>query len=113
MSRHLAAYFAIVGTLAFASGGAADAGQVNIPHINIPRPQVNIPHINISRPQISVPTPRLSSPNLTTHILKETTPGNNNNDRHIRMRESNLTPGTGTFSGSGRTSANPVFKYGR
>jgi len=112
MSRHLAAYFAIVGTLAFASGGAADAGQVNIPHINIPRPQVNIPHINISRPQISVPTPRLSSPNLTTHILKETTPGNNNNDRHIRMRESNLTPGTGTFSGSGRTSANPVSNTG-
>ena len=129
MSRHLAAYFAVVGTLASASVGAASAGPVNIPQINIPRPQVNIPHINISRPQISVPTPRLSSPNLTTHnfsvpppplsgrkltthILKETTPGNNNNDRHIRMRESNLTPGTGTFSGSGRTSANPVSNTG-
>jgi hypothetical protein len=73
MSRYLAAYFAIVGTLAFALGhfaaylaivtlafapaGAASGGQVNIPHINIPRPQ------------ISVPTPRLSSPKLTTPNL--------------------------------------------
>ena len=66
MSRHLAAYFAIVGTLAFASGGAASAGQVNIPQINIPRPQVNIPHINISRPQISVPTPHSSISKVIT-----------------------------------------------
>src|SRR5215469_11383290 len=120
MSRHLAAYFAIVGTLASASVGAASAGPVNIPQINIPRPQVNMPHINISRPQISVPTPRLSSPNLTTHNfsvppppLSGTTPGNNNNNnRYIRSRESNLTPGTGKFSGSGRTSANPVSNTG-
>ena len=62
MSRHLAAYFAIVGTLAFA-GGAADAGQVNIPHINIPRPQISVPtpHLSISPPRISVPTQTLSS----------------------------------------------------
>jgi len=73
MSRHLAAYFAIVGTLAFASGGAASAGQVNIPQINIPRPQiniprpqVNIPQINISRPQISVPTPHSSISKVIT-----------------------------------------------
>ena len=62
MSRHLAAYFAIVGTLAFA-GGAADAGQVNIPHINIPRPQISVPtpHQTISPPRISVPTQGLSN----------------------------------------------------
>jgi hypothetical protein len=66
MSRHFAACFAIVGTLAFASGGAASAAQVNIPHINIPRPQVNIPHINIPRPQISVPTPHPSISKVIT-----------------------------------------------
>jgi hypothetical protein len=57
MSRHFAAYFAIVGTLAFAPGGAANAGPFNIPHFNILRPQ---PHFNILRPQISMPTPHLS-----------------------------------------------------
>ena len=66
MSRRLAAYFAIVGTLAFASGGAASAGPVNIPRINIPRPQVNIPRINIPRPQISVPTPHPSISKVIT-----------------------------------------------
>jgi len=66
MSRHLAAYFAIVGTLAFASGGAASAGPVNIPQINIPRPQVNIPRINIPRQQISVPTPHPSISKVIT-----------------------------------------------
>ena len=59
MSRRLAAYFAIVGTLAFALPGAASAGQVNIPQI--PRPQANIPHSNISPPRISVPTQGLSN----------------------------------------------------
>jgi hypothetical protein len=67
MSRHLAAYFAIVGTLAFASGGAASAGQFNIPHINIPRPQISIP-----TPHPSVPTPHLSIPrshiSVTPHL---------------------------------------------
>jgi hypothetical protein len=79
MSRYLAAYFAIVGTLAFALPGAASAGQVNIP-LNIPRP-------NISRPQISVPTPRPSVPNVT---------------RSIQNVVPRLTPpGTSTVSGSG------------
>jgi hypothetical protein len=63
MSRNSTAYFAIVGTLAFALPGAASAGQVNIPHINlnIPRPQINI------RPQISVPTthPSVATPHFS------------------------------------------------
>jgi hypothetical protein len=58
MSRHFAAYFAIVGTLAFAPGGAANAGQFNIPHFNMLRPQ---PHFNMLRPQISMLTPHLSN----------------------------------------------------
>ena len=57
MSRHFAAYFAIVGTLAFAPGGAANAGPFNMPHFNMLRPQ---PHFNMVRPQISMPTPHLS-----------------------------------------------------
>ena len=63
MSRRLAAYFAIVGTLAFATGGVASAGPVNIPHINIPRPQISVPtpHLSVSPPRNSVPTPHLSS----------------------------------------------------
>ena len=40
MSRHFAAYFAIVGTLAFAPGGAANAGQFNIPHSNSTCPRL-------------------------------------------------------------------------
>jgi len=48
MSRHFAAYFAIVGTLAFALSGAANAGQFNMPHFNMLRPQ---PHFNMLRPQ--------------------------------------------------------------
>ena len=39
MSRHFAAYLAIVGTLAFAPGGAANAGQ---PHFNILGPQTHM-----------------------------------------------------------------------
>ena len=58
MSRHFAAYFAIVGTLAFAPGGAANAGPPNRPLFNMLRPQ---PHFNILRPQISMPTPHLSN----------------------------------------------------
>jgi hypothetical protein len=59
MSRHFAAYFAIVGTLAFAPGGAANAGQFNIPHFNIPRAfapaGAGQPHPYIPRPNFSVP----------------------------------------------------------
>ena len=58
MSRHFAAYFAIVGTLAFAPSGAANAGPFNMPHFNMLRPQ---PHFNIMRPQIRMPTPHLSN----------------------------------------------------
>jgi hypothetical protein len=69
MSRHFAAYFAIVGTLAFVPAGAAGAGQVNIPHINIPRPQISIP-----TPHPSVPPPHLSVPTLHPSISKVITP---------------------------------------
>jgi len=48
MSRHFVAYFAIVGTLAFAPSGAANAGPFNMPHFNMLRPQ---PHFNMLRPQ--------------------------------------------------------------
>jgi hypothetical protein len=111
MSRHFAAYFAIVGTLAFAPGGAANAGQFNIPHINMPRPQINFP------------TPRLSSPKLTTHNLVNF--GNNGlrpnaaglskgigsggkKEREISV----LTPGTGAGSSPGSTSAMPISNTG-
>jgi hypothetical protein len=78
MSRNSTAYFAIVGTLAFALPGAASAGQVNIPHLNlnIPRPQISIPtphpsvptsHLSVSPPRISAPTQGLS--NLRTQGL--------------------------------------------
>jgi hypothetical protein len=59
MSRHFAAYFAIVGTLAFAPGGAANAGPFNMPHFNMAQP-----HFNMLRPQISMPHP--SFPKVTT-----------------------------------------------
>jgi uncharacterized protein YcfJ len=52
MSRNPTAYFAIAGTLAFAPGGAVNAGQLNIPHINIPPP-----HINSTPPHLSIRTP--------------------------------------------------------
>jgi len=72
MSRNLTAYFAIVGTLAFALPGAANAGQINIPHINIPRPQISIPtlHPSVSTPRLSVPTPHLSVPTPHPSISK-------------------------------------------
>jgi hypothetical protein len=44
MSRHFAAYFAIVGTLAFAPSGAANAGPFNMPHFNMAQPHFNMPH---------------------------------------------------------------------
>jgi hypothetical protein len=108
MSRNLTAYFAIVGTLAFALPGAAKAGQINIPHINIrpqisvptPHPSVPTPHLSIPRPQISVPTPRLSS------FPKGITPGNNGlranapGLRHKDISVRTLAPGSGTGSGS-------------
>jgi hypothetical protein len=65
MSRHFAAYFAIVGTLAFAPGGAVNAGPFNMPHFTMLRPQ---PHFNMLRPQISMPPLHLSNmppPHLT------------------------------------------------
>jgi len=65
MSRHFAAYFAIVGTLAFAPGGAANAGPFNMPHFNMAQPHFNMlrpqPHFNMLRPQISMSTPHLSN----------------------------------------------------
>jgi hypothetical protein len=80
MSRHLAAYFAIVGTLAFAPGGAANAGQFNIPHFNIMRPQIGMPtphlsnmpplHLSNSQPHISGPMP--ISHGLRPNILPPT-----------------------------------------
>jgi hypothetical protein len=74
MSRHFAAYFAIVGTLAFAPSGAANAGPFNMPHFNMLRPQPHFnmlrpqPHFNMLRPQISMPPLHLSNmppPHLT------------------------------------------------
>ena len=58
MSRHFAAYFAIVGTLAFAPSGAANAGPFNMPRFNMAQPHFNMaqPHFNMLRPQISMPT---------------------------------------------------------
>src|SRR6516165_4051309 len=67
MSRHFVAYFAIVGTLAFAPSGAANAGPFNMPHFNMLRPQPHFnmlrpqPHFNIMRPQVRMPTPHLSN----------------------------------------------------
>ena len=71
MSRHFAAYFAIVSTLAFAPGGAVNAGQLNISHINIPPPHISAPapHLSVPQPHIGAPTLRLSSPKLTTPNL--------------------------------------------
>jgi len=133
MSRHLAAYFAIVGTLVFASGGAASAGPVNIPQINIPRPQVNIPHINVPRPNISLPTPHLSVPKITTpnlvRVPKVTTPATKSSNNladvtrtSLRKKKSNESEtirrfvepirGTDTVSTSGSTVANPVSNTG-
>jgi hypothetical protein len=51
MSHRFAAYFAIVGTLAFAPGGAANAGQSNIPHFN-----------NLATANHSFPTPHPVKP---------------------------------------------------
>ena len=132
MSRHLAAYFAIVGTLAFASGGAASAGQVNIPQINIPRPQiniprpqVNIPRINIPRPEISVPTPHLTVSKITTpnlvlvpKVATKATKSNNNLANVTRTSFGTMRRvvepirATDTISPSGGTVANPVSNTG-
>jgi hypothetical protein len=64
MSRHFAAYFAIVGTLAFAPGGAANAGPFNMPHFNLLRPQ---PHFNMPRPQPHFNMLRPQSINQVVH----------------------------------------------
>jgi hypothetical protein len=125
MSRNLAAYFAIVGTLAFALPGAASAGQVNIPHINIniPRPQISVPtpHPNIPTPHLSIPTSHLSisSPKLTTRNLmirpKVTSPVGAPAPIDGAVRP---IPGLGlpqqgnTASGTGSASAMPVSNTG-
>jgi hypothetical protein len=70
MSRHFAAYFAIVGTLAFAPGGAANAGQFNIPHFNIMRPQIGMPtpHLSNMPPlHLSNTQPHISGPMQNSH----------------------------------------------
>jgi hypothetical protein len=65
MSHRFAAYFAIVGTLAFAPSSAANAGPFNMPHFNMAQPHFNMlrpqPHFNMLRPQISMHTPHLSN----------------------------------------------------
>ena len=99
MSRHFAAYFAIVGTLAFAPGGAANAGPFNMPHFNMLRPQ---PHFNMLRPQIGMPTPHLS--NMPTPHLS------NSQNKKINNRLSRLPGPTGQpvtqqQSATGTTSA--------
>ena len=125
MSRNSTAYFAIVGTLAFAFPGAASAGQVNIPHINIniPRPQISVPtpHPNIPTPHLSIPTSHLSisSPKLTTRNLmirpKVTSPVGAPAPIDGAFRP---IPGLGlpqqgnTASGTGSASAMPVSNTG-
>jgi hypothetical protein len=116
MSRNSTAYFAIVGTLAFALPGAASAGQVNIPHINI-RPQISVP-----TPHPSVPTPRLSSPKLSTPnlvIRPQVTSGLKATTSNQSMGHMlNQAPGLGlpqkgnTISGPGSASAMPVSNTG-
>jgi hypothetical protein len=134
MSRKRIAYFAIVGTLAFALPGAASAGQVNIPHINIPRPQISIPTPHPSVPMLrpSVPTPHLSSPKLTTPNLvsfpKGITAGNNGlrasaagvskggtrRDRSFPLPDKygGTLPENGTSSSPGSASAMPYSNTG-
>ena len=125
MSRHFVAYFAIVGTLAFASGGAASAGPANIPQVNIPRPQVNIPRINIPRPEISVPTPHLTVSKITTpnlvlvpKVATKATKSNNNLANVTRTSFGTMRRvvepirATDTISPSGGTVANPVSNTG-
>ena len=99
MSRHFAAYFAIVGTLAFAPSGAANAGPFNMPHFNMLRPQ---PHFNMPQPHISMPTPHLS--NMPTPHLS------NSQNKKINNRLSRLPGPTGQpvtqqQSATGTTSA--------
>jgi hypothetical protein len=77
MSRHFAAYFAIVGTLAFAPSSAANAGPFNMPHFNMAQP-----HFNMLRPQIGMPT-HLS--NMPTPYLSHSHTGTpKNTGKHYR-----------------------------
>jgi hypothetical protein len=141
MSRHFAAYFAIVSTLAFAPGGAVNAGQLNIPNIPPPHISAPTPHLSVPQPHISVPTLRLSNPKLTAPNLvnfsKGTRPGNNGalippkllgigtglrpnaigpskgiKPGHEKREIRVLTQGSGTDSSSGSTSAMPVSNTG-
>ena len=141
MSRHFAAYFAIVSTLAFAPGGAVNAGQLNIPNIPPPHISAPTPHLSVPQPHISVPTLRLSSLKLTAPNLvnfsKGTRPGNNGalippkllgigtglrpnaigppkgiKPGHEKREIRVLTQGSGTDSSSGSTSAMPVSNTG-
>ena len=132
MSRNL---IAIVGTLAFALPGAASAGQVNIPHINIniPRPQISVltPHPNIPTPHLSISPPRISAPHAS--VPKATaraylgglgSPGGStiHYDRAFGSPGGSQTvypadrigtlPGNGTGSASGSASAMPVSNTG-
>jgi hypothetical protein len=108
MSRHFAAYFAIVGTLAFAPGGAANAGPFNMPHFNMAQPHFNMlrpqPHFNMLRPQIG-PTPHLSNmppPHLSNSQKKKY------NTELSRLPGPTGQPPTPQQSTAGTTSANLV-----
>jgi hypothetical protein len=128
MSRHFAAYFAIVGTLVFALPGAASAGpHFNFqqgaasagPHFNFQRGAASAgPHFNFQRLQMSVPTPRLSSPKLTTPSLGSgpkvtmTTTKSKKNKPRIEERQIPSLGGGGTDSPPGSASAMPVSNTG-
>ena len=113
MSRHLAAYFAIVGTLAFASGGAASAGPANIPQVNIPRPEISVPtpHLTVSK----ITTPNLV---LVPKVATKATKSNNNLANVTRTSFGTMRRvvepirATDTISPSGGTVANPVSNTG-
>jgi hypothetical protein len=100
MSRHFAAYFAIVGTLAFAPGGAANAGPFNIPHFNILRPQISMPmpHLsNMRMPHLSnMPTPYLSHSHTGTPRKGERSVLNSPTGQPMPQQQST----TGTTSGN-------------
>jgi hypothetical protein len=103
MSRHFAAYFAIVGTLAFAPGGAANAGPFNRPHFNMlqPQPHFNMlrpqPHFNMQRPQ---PNFNMATPHLSNSQNKKT------NNRLSRLPGPTGQPVTQQQSTTGTTSGN-------
>jgi hypothetical protein len=99
MSRHFAAYFAIVGTLAFAPNGAANAGPFNMPHFNMLRPQISMPHPSF--PKVTISNQPL------VHIQNQVVHNNQKNNQPVNEKSSIPSlGGAGTqSSSSGNASA--------